>query len=367
MVRRLGYRPELDGLRGLAVLAVMAFHSGLISGGWLGVDVFFALSGFLITRLLVDEHAMTGGIKLGWFYARRGLRLFPALLTLVVVLALILIATIRAEQRIYLALYVGAVLLYVANWVEPFGLPLAWGFGHTWSLAIEEQFYLAWPLGLVALLRLGRRRITITLIVAGSAAAVFAYRMILAREGVSPIRLLEGSDTRADSLLIGCAVALVSAWELPPTRLLPSIVARCVGLLAFVGLIVLFLSASISMNDLGLGASTVAALCAGLVILDLLAERSLFAPLLRTTPLVAIGRISYGLYLWHFPIFFALDIQSARPAGPWIVAAGWAATLGVALVSFFVIETPALRVKLRLTPRDDRSVDPLFSAPARST
>ena len=162
----LGYRPELDGLRGLAVLSVMVFHSGLIAGGWLGVDVFFALSGFLITSLLLEEYARTGRINLRYFYMRRALRLLPALVTLVAVLAVVLLATTSREYRIYLVLYVAAVLFYFANWVEPFGIPLAWGFGHTWSLAIEEQFYVVWvAMFLLVAAKFARPRVVLWLLV----------------------------------------------------------------------------------------------------------------------------------------------------------------------------------------------------------
>src|SRR5882724_9855824 len=112
----LGYQPALDGLRGIAVLSVIVFHSGLIVGGWLGVDIFFALSGFLITSLLLEEYARTDRINLGYFYVRRALRLLPALMTLVTALALVLLATTSREYHVYLALYVVAVVFYFANW-----------------------------------------------------------------------------------------------------------------------------------------------------------------------------------------------------------------------------------------------------------
>jgi hypothetical protein len=121
---RLGYRPALDGLRGVSVLAVMLHHSGLLEGGWLGVDVFFALSGFLITSLLLEEHERTRGISLRPFYARRALRLLPALLLLVGVCGVIMVAWSPPELFRQRMLYVVAVMLYAANWAMILGLPL---------------------------------------------------------------------------------------------------------------------------------------------------------------------------------------------------------------------------------------------------
>src|SRR5262249_53898603 len=152
----LGHRPALDGIRGVAVIAVLAGHSGWLSGGFLGVDAFFALSGFLITRLLTDEDDATGSIALSLFYARRWPRLLPALLVLVVVCTTILLTTVPTEFGPLALQEASAVVFYIANWAWVFGLPLGI-YGHTWSLGIEEQFYLLWPLGLLALLRAGIR------------------------------------------------------------------------------------------------------------------------------------------------------------------------------------------------------------------
>jgi len=349
----LGYRPELDGLRGVAVLGVMVFHSGLIVGGWLGVDLFFALSGFLISTLLLEEHAETGRIHFGRFYLRRALRLLPALVTLVAVLTLVLLATTSREHRIYLALSVVAVLFYFANWVEPFGIPLAWGFAHTWSLAIEEQFYLVWPITMAGLLHFVRRRVAISVIVVCSAILAFIYRMVLARAGASHIRLFEGSDTHADSLLIGCSLAFLMSWNLLPSDRRSRLVIKGLAPLSLLTLLVLFVRARYPIDYVEHGASTFTALCAVMIIADVLSPRSLLAPVLRNWLLVRTGRVSYGLYLWHQPIFFALGIYAYRPiASPWIIAVGWIATAGISLISFAVIEQPALRLKARLRATD---------------
>src|SRR5262245_51790762 len=148
-----GYHPALDGLRGVAILAVMIYHSGLGRGGYLGVDVFFALSGFLITTLLCDEYAATGTIAFRKFYARRALRLLPALVVFVAVWLAVLYATLEPRFWAFVTGFGLAVLFYVANWVGIWVLPLG-VFGHTWSLAIEEQFYVLWPLVILAVVRL---------------------------------------------------------------------------------------------------------------------------------------------------------------------------------------------------------------------
>ena len=346
-----GYRPELDGLRGVAVLSVMTFHSGLLGGGWLGVDMFFTLSGFLITSLLLEEYAKSKRISLTYFYVRRALRLLPALVTLVTVLVLILLVTTGREYRVYLLLYVSAVLLYFANWIEPFGIPLGWGFGHTWSLAIEEQFYIVWPLALIILLRLVRRRITIAVIVTCGAVAAFAYRMILTRAGASSLRLFEGSDTHADPLLVGCALALWTFWDLLPGGRIPRLIARCLAGLSMLGLAGLLLRARLPVDYVEHGASTAAAVCTGLIIADLLGPHPLLARALRNGLLLGTGRISYGLYLWHYPMFFALGIETYGPiSAPWLIATGWVGTAGAALVSFYLVESPALRLKTRFRP-----------------
>src|SRR6267143_6402385 len=134
----LGYRPALDGVRAVAILAVLARHSGLLPAGYLGVDIFFALSGFLITSLLVAEYAAPGTIALRLFYARRALRLLPALLGLLIVGTIVHLATLPPEWGPLALQQAAVVLFYVANWAWAIGLPLGL-YSHAWSLAIEED------------------------------------------------------------------------------------------------------------------------------------------------------------------------------------------------------------------------------------
>jgi peptidoglycan/LPS O-acetylase OafA/YrhL len=203
---RLSHIAALNGLRGIAILSVMFFHATLSgaggprpSGGFLGVDIFFVLSGFLITALLLREWQQNGSIALRAFYARRALRLLPALFALMAVILLlpgVFYSSVRPWRD---ALITTA---YATNWVRAFGGEIGF-FGHTWSLTIEEQFYVIWPLLLLALLKLrvGRRGILFLVVVGIAVPAVL--RVDLWDGPMSVKRLYYGLDTRFDSLLLG--------------------------------------------------------------------------------------------------------------------------------------------------------------------
>ena len=207
---KLGYRPELDGLRGLSILLIYIHHLyyPILPGGFLGVDIFFVLSGFLITCLLIEEWDRECSISLKNFYIRRVLRLIPALLFLIIIVGGF--ALISLDKRRSIPTYQGIwlTLSYASNWLYALRYfsannPL----GVTWSLAIEEQFYLTWPLLLSLALRfkLGRRWMIYILVLI--IAFVPLHRKLLAEQGASIFRLYYSSDTRADALLIGCLVA----------------------------------------------------------------------------------------------------------------------------------------------------------------
>lgn len=318
---RLEHRPELDGLRGLAVLIVLASHAQVLGvareGGLAGVSLFFVLSGYLITRLLVAEWESDGRIDLRTFYLRRGLRLFPALGALLVVVVIGYSVGLWESAPADLSVAVPAVILYVGNWVSATGA--AFGvLGHTWSLAVEEQFYLAWPVVLgIAVRRLPVR--TIGAIAILVAVAITPWRVILLTEGQLGWAFT-GTDAHADGLLFGCVIALLG------TRL-----PAAAGMLGVVGVIVT------SYAWIGGG---------GLVVMVPLATIASAIAVAGTPrwlgwqPLAYVGRISYGLYLWHF-----LFIWSGLP-GAVIVIVSFAA----AIVSYAIVERPFLRMKDRLTP-----------------
>jgi peptidoglycan/LPS O-acetylase OafA/YrhL len=186
----------------------MVYHSGVIRGGFLGVDVFFALSGFLITRLMIEEHASTGAIDLRKFYVRRGLRLLPALFTFLGVWGIYLLVTLPPTFWPVAGAYIAVVAFYVANWAGIWWYRLGI-FGHTWSLAIEEQFYLVWPLAILLLLRRVTRPRRAAWILLVIAAVSVMWRLDLALAGASERRIYWATDTHADGLLIGAAIAFL--------------------------------------------------------------------------------------------------------------------------------------------------------------
>jgi len=356
----LDYLPALDGVRAFAVLGVMAFHSGLpfLPAGFLGVDSFFVLSGFLITSLLTAEWASTGTIRLRAFWARRARRLLPALLLVIVFVALW--SDFVAAKGSYPDLRWDALsaLFYVANWhfIAAGGnyfvqtgpaSPLT----HTWSLAIEEQFYLIWPLIVLGLLR-WTKDLRVLLAVAGAGAIASAVEMaLLFRSGTDLTRLYYGTDTHAQCLLVGAAVALGwavtcghrrgSAGDAPP---LSAATRRAVGAAGAVGVLgtgVLWWRTSYAGAFLWEGGFLVAALAtAAVVVAATAASRSMVSRALGWAPLRFLGRISYGLYLWHFPLFQWLDAERTGLRGYPLFGVRFGATVGMATASFYLVERP---------------------------
>ena len=341
----LGYRPALDGIRAVAVIAVLAGHSGWMSGGFLGVDVFFALSGFLITSLLLDEFDARGTIALSLFYARRALRLLPALSLFLVVCTGITLSTVPPEFGPLALQQAAVVAFYIANWAWAFGLSTGI-LGHTWSLAIEEQFYLLWPLALFGILRLGvRRGIILGVTLAGITVGVL-WRMVMVQTGASLLHVHQGTDTHGDALLIGCAAALAvrmtSSW------------IRGVGWASAAVLVTLFTGATFPDDYLYRHASTVTAAVSAVLIIDIVQRpKSWLGRGFAAQPLAALGRMSYGVYLWHFPVFFycgALAYAGATPA-PWPAhAVAWGTTMAAAILSYVALERPILAFKATVRP-----------------
>lgn len=347
----LGHQPALDGLRGIAVLAVIGLHAGLLPGGGAGVDVFFTLSGFLITCLLFEERAATGTVRLGQFYMRRLLRLMPALVCLLVVHAIYCGIFYEGWER-KAGLTGGMISLsYLSNWSRAFKwLPLA-GLSHTWSLAIEEQFYLLWPvllLGILALARSPRRALVAVL----ALAVLFAgHRARLMYQGAPLHRLYNGLDTRADALLIGCSAALM--YQAFPIRR-GARAAWCLSLAA--GLCFLLLLGYFVVGDtceapgLYYGGYSLLALGSALVILGLTQAApglGILSALLRRPLLVWVGKLSYGLYLWHFFIFYVCEERFPQATRWLTLALAVCLTFAVAALSFYVVERPILRLKSR--------------------
>jgi peptidoglycan/LPS O-acetylase OafA/YrhL len=339
---RLGYRPALDGLRAIAALMVMSFHFHVPGwpGGFLGVDVFFVLSGFLITSLLLEEWQARRSISLRRFYARRALRLLPALLLLLVVCGpFVGIAWILAS------------LGYIANWLLAFQIFHVGPLSHVWSLSVEEQFYLVWPFTLLTLLRSGLMRWVVFAVTAGLCAGSAALKIVSWSEQNSWYRLYHGSDARADALLVGCVIAMLLAWGWLPRQ---TWVNRAIQVGAATGILILIaLSVTAHIDSRFLyreGGLTLAALSAGAIILCLI--RCPIRPLaiaLEWPLLVAAGRISYGLYLWHYPISwipspFGSDLRGQILA----LSVRTALSFAAAIASYQLVEQPIMRLKRRL-------------------
>jgi peptidoglycan/LPS O-acetylase OafA/YrhL len=326
----LGYRPELDGLRAVSILIVMLGHANYLYAGFVGVDVFFTLSGFLITALLMQEFNKTGRISIKSFYIRRALRLLPALFA---VLLCVGVCALIFNRAIYFK-YILACLFYVANWFA-MGSPDELGpLSHVWSLSVEEQFYLIFPpLFYFALRRKVRGLPTILFALIFISAAL---KPMLFHYGAERPRLYFGLDTRADAILIGCLIAVLAV-----KRKIPQLLIRACRLF-IVPSIVLIVAISViftlQARFLARDITTIVGALAGVIIIGTLDNP--FPPLRWLAP---IGRISYGLYLWHYLVFWIIPAHWSQPV---IAITGIALSFTVAIASYFLIERPFLKMKL---------------------
>lgn len=331
---QLGHRPGLDGLRGVAVLFVLVAHFGApfvvmtSAPGNIGVTMFFTLSGFLITALLLEEHERTGTIRRGAFYLRRFRRLAPALVVAVVfglTLERVVTGKITDWEHAATALTYTTNFLFAYDWSGDQTV-----LGHTWSLAVEEQFYLVWPFAMLLLVRLTRRQGLIALIYLAMLGPIL--RTILWDEETAGIRAWMGPDTRSDALLIGCALA-VAMHGTNPRRIHGAWAAAALAILAALVPLRVQQEAIVVQYPLIAAAATA-------VIIYVIATRT-NVPGLGSKLMRWAGTRSYGIYLYHGPIAVLMRTTDWGYAEKWAI--GLPATLVVAELSYRFVEQPFRR------------------------
>jgi peptidoglycan/LPS O-acetylase OafA/YrhL len=355
----MGYLPGLDGVRALAVLGVLLYHADLtwISGGFLGVDVFFVLSGFLITSLLLEEFDRSGRIAFGRFYLGRARRLLPALILMLVVVSAV-VAIFFRDAAASLRADVVASMLYVNNWwyvlndasyFEFIGRPPL--LKHLWSLAVEEQFYLVWPLMAFVAMR-GGGRAAVRWLALGLAVASTAWMIVLSvsngfPEYADPSRAYFGTDAHAMGLLVGAALA--TFWRPGRLRADIPVIARWlltgIGLTALLTVVGFFLFVGeFSPWMYQRGGFLALALVVALLIAMATHPASRLGPWMGTQPWRYLGQRSYGLYLWHWPIFMLTRPTLDVPLdGLPLLALRLGLTIGVAELSYRFVEMPIRR------------------------
>jgi peptidoglycan/LPS O-acetylase OafA/YrhL len=340
--------PALDGLRGLAILGVLLFHTDHLAGGFLGVDLFFALSGYLITGLLLREAGSTGTVSLVAFWGRRVRRLLPALAVMLAVAAVVVRLgasppTVRATFAdgpwVQLNLVNWHLLAESASYWDRFGDDRV--FGHLWSVAVEEQFYLVWPVVLLFAVRVGASVDRWVAIVAATGSVVSLALMVVLVDPADPTRVYTGTDTRAFSLLLGAAVATA------PVRTVVARVARRSGAGASMIALTLGMGVAWVLVDgttsswLFHGGLFVHSVAAALLIgLCVHAPGAAMARAFSWRPLRGLGLVSYSLYLWHWPVIVLFSPQRTGLDGWGRTAAVFVVSIGAAVLSKLLVEDP---------------------------
>lgn len=336
------YNSCIDGLRGVAILLVLLVHARVpyCDGGFIGVDVFFVISGFLITSLLLAEHSKNGFINLPRFYIRRVLRLFPALFFLLLLYGAASCFSVNPYRHFR---EIGAVMLYFSNWVQAFRLFNIVEIGHLWSLSVEEQFYFVWPIMLYFSLRLQNGVKLAAAIACSGVLASIGTRVFLAVKGADTFRLYFGSDTRLDNIFLGAlAAVLISTYGNPPKALLkwlPTFGWPAVGIFLVTG----FSYPLSGMYTYGLTTVGMAALA--ILLPAAYGSTSWWSnALLHNKFLVWTGKLSYSLYLWHFVVMEPVNKIAKLSTGP-KAAIGIVTSYAVASFSYYFIEKRFLAMK----------------------
>jgi peptidoglycan/LPS O-acetylase OafA/YrhL len=357
------YIAPIDGLRAIAVVAVLLYHAGInwIPGGFLGVDLFFVISGYVITRLILDSIERSSALDLRKFYFARVRRLFPALITTIFGTLLVIAIWAPDSAKRFFA-DIPFVLTGSNNWrlvaqhqdyFEAIGRPPL--LQHTWSLAVELQFYLVWPLVLLAILKFfGKKRVAqaALAIALGSGAALFIFSLNMDSASTARIsHVYFGTDTHSIGLFLGSALAV--SWI--PQNLSKNISQRAqdfvdfIGVFGFLGLLTAFLFIDETNPTLYRIAFPVAAITGCFTLTSLVHPASRFAPIISSKPFIWIGERSYGIYLWHWVIFQIMRPGVDLTGDVWAInAARGLIVLALADISLRYIEIPIRRGQLSL-------------------
>lgn len=324
--KSLQYMPALDGLRAVAVGMVFTVHAlpALRFPGGLGVDVFFVISGFLITRILLKEYRRDGRIDLKAFYLKRALRLYPALLVACLAFVVFFVA-LRHALPVALLKVTGVALAYISNiWMTATGTYIG-HLSHTWSLAMEEQFYLVWPILLLVVIRFRRPEIIVALLAVGG---LVAWTLGGADQPYNPL-------LKAGGLLVGCLVGFLverRPWQSPVLAYLAVAVFVAAAYLESIGVV---------QRDWTL---PLVSLIIPFLIVHLAFGQSLLVRFLSSRLLVHLGMLSYGLYVWHYMVLSALGMVGYTNGLKMTVIAA-VITYGGAWLSFRLVESPVLKLK----------------------
>jgi peptidoglycan/LPS O-acetylase OafA/YrhL len=351
--------PALDGLRGIAILTVMAYHleklvpelHQLTQGGFLGVDIFFVLSGFLITSILLKEHGKTGKIHLKNFYLRRLFRLIPAYWFFLAVLYLCgsFLLPPAETALIYSNYNFPIAFFYFTNWSRAAADGgIAGNLNHTWSLSIEEQFYIIWSLVLFFAFAEKRSRRAIFTITLAAVAVVIVWRMARALNGTTADVLYYSTDTRIDALLIGCAASMAYMWKLIPASFFKSLYFDLLALAAYITAALVFFNSS--YHDVSLYTAHLPLFTGAVAIMILwlmTREKTPIHFLLENKLLQWVGKISYGLYLWHY-LMYEFSKKTFSSVETQIVA-GLTLAFAVSALSYYLVELPFLKIKSRFS------------------
>ena len=356
------YIQSVDGLRAVAVIAVLLYHLAIdwIPGGFLGVDLFFVISGYVITGLILDSIERSGGLDLRAFYLSRVRRLLPALIAMVIFTTIYIGVYAPETVRRFLSdlpyVFTGTMNWALVNrqqdYFEAIGRPPL--LQHTWSLAVEAQFYLIWPLVLLFVLRyFGKKNISLVAlaIALASGIALFVYSIQIDIRESAVSHVYFGTDTHSIGLFLGAALAV--SWK--PQNLTKEITKRAqdfidlIGVFGFLGLLSAFLFINESDPTLYRVAFPLTAIFGCATLISVIHPASRFAPLLSTKPALWIGERSYGIYLWHWIVF-----QLTRPSLD-LVGDDWALyslrvliVFALADISYRYIETPVRRGSFEL-------------------